>query len=222
MTPATQQALRLGALCLAATLLVWLTWYSTRARIEHNHAQLIQQQLGALVPAARHDNALHQRPVQILIDGQVLTVYRATLQDAPVAMVIDYTTPQGYSGDIRMLVAIEASGKLLGVRVLEHRETPGLGDDIELARSNWILGFDGLSLQAPTPEQWRVRKDGGHFDAFTGATITPRAVVTAVHHVLELYQENQQRWWAGAGANANATESAPTPVQSSTTPATDN
>ena len=96
--------------------------------------------------------------------------------------------PDGYNGSIRLLVAIRLNGKLAGVRVIQHRETPGLGDGIEAERSDWILGFNGKSLLDPARKHWKVRRDGGTFDQFTGATITPRAVVKAVKKALLYYR----------------------------------
>ena len=94
---------------------------------------------------------------------------------------------KGYGGDIRLLLGVDADGRLLGVRVLSHAETPGLGDKIETAKSGWALGFDGLSLGNPPVDRWKVKKDGGRFDQFSGATITPRAVVAAVRRGLEFF-----------------------------------
>ena len=92
---------------------------------------------------------------------------------------------------MRLLIAVDARGRVLGVRVLSHSETPGLGDGIEAARSDWILGFDGRSLDNTPPADWAVRKDGGAFDQFTGATVTPRAVVWAVHDGLRRFQAHR-------------------------------
>ncbi len=104
---------------------------------------------------------------------------------------IPVVAPDGYSGDIRLLVGILANGELAGVRVLNHRETPGLGDAIETRRSDWIRQFAGLSLDAPPANAWTVRKDGGEFDQFAGATITPRAVIKAVRQALVFFEQNQ-------------------------------
>jgi electron transport complex protein RnfG len=93
-------------------------------------------------------------------------------------------TQQGYNGEIKLWVGVDHLGTITGVRTVKHRETPGLGDKVMLQVSDWIKGFDGKSLENPTAEGWKVRKDGGEFDQFTGATITPRAVVQAVHHAL--------------------------------------
>jgi electron transport complex protein RnfG len=107
------------------------------------------------------------------------------MNDTPVAVVLEATAPDGYSGQIKLLIGITAAGKLSGVRVVSHKETPGLGDYIELAKSKWILLFDGKSLTAPNDGGWKVKKDGGQFDYMAGATITPRAVIKAVHHALQ-------------------------------------
>lgn len=101
------------------------------------------------------------------------------------AVILPVVTRQGYNGEIRLLIGIDEQQRISGVRVTQHQETPGLGDDIERSRSDWITSFNGLRLDSLPPEGWAVAKDGGHFDAFTGATITPRAVVNAVHKTLQ-------------------------------------
>jgi electron transport complex protein RnfG len=108
-----------------------------------------------------------------------------------VAAIISTVAPQGYNGNIYLLVAIRYSGKLAGVRVVKHRETPGLGDAIDEKRSDWISSFDNKSLQNPAPKDWKVKRDGGVFDQFTGATITPRAVVDAVYKTLQYFEKHR-------------------------------
>jgi electron transport complex protein RnfG len=110
-----------------------------------------------------------------------------------VALLLSPVAPNGYSGAIRLLAAIRPDGTLAGVRVLEHRETPGLGDAIEARRSNWILGFEGRSLGNPEPLRWKVRRDGGDFDQFAGATVTPRAVVQSVYEALVFFKDRRDR-----------------------------
>jgi electron transport complex protein RnfG len=105
--------------------------------------------------------------------------------------VLTVIAPDGYSGNIKLLVGVYYDGRVAGVRAVSHKETPGLGDYIETGRSDWILGFNGRSLVSPSPGDWRVKPDGGVFDAFTGATITPRAVVRAVYKSL-LYFEREK------------------------------
>jgi len=118
------------------------------------------------------------------------------MQGEPVALVIEALAPDGYSGTIRLLVGINIDGSLGGVRVVAHRETPGLGDAIEEERSDWILGFTGKSLQDPPLQKWAVKKDGGAFDQLTGATITPRAVVKAVRQALLYYRDQKDALFA--------------------------
>ena len=117
-----------------------------------------------------------------------MPVYRARLAGHPVAAIIESVAPDGYSGSIRLLVGVTPDGRLLGVRVLQHHETPGLGDAIEERRSDWIRSFEGRSLRDPPLARWKVRKDGGDFDQLTGATMTPRAVVAAVRNTMLFVQ----------------------------------
>lgn len=107
-------------------------------------------------------------------------MYIARQDDRPVAAILEATAPDGYSGAIQLLVGVDFSGTVLGTRVTEHHETPGLGDKIELRLSDWITHFSGKTIAAGNDAHWAVKKDGGDFDQFTGATITPRAVVNAV------------------------------------------
>jgi len=118
-------------------------------------------------------------------------IYRARKNKKPTAAVLKVIAPNGYSGEIVLLVGIKYSGEITGVRVLKHRETPGLGDSIEIQRSNWIDSFAGKSRNEPTASGWKVKRDGGQFDQFTGATITPRAVVGAVHKALIFFENNR-------------------------------
>jgi Na+-translocating ferredoxin:NAD+ oxidoreductase subunit G len=144
----------------------------------------------------RYDNDLLLDRVEVS-DSELLgtqapvPVYRARRDGAVVAVVLAPVAPGGYSGPIHLLVGIGRDGTVLGVRVTEHRETPGLGDAIDARKSDWIQGFNGRSLQDPAPERWAVRKDGGAFDQFTGATITPRAVVGAVANALLYFERHR-------------------------------
>jgi len=125
-----------------------------------------------------------------------VTVYRARKHGQPVALFATPVAPDGYSGPIQLLIGVRADGALAGVRVLSHKETPGLGDGIDEKRSPWILAFTGKSLSDPGPDGWKVKKDGGAFDQFTGATITPRAVVKATHKFLEYVQTHREQLFA--------------------------
>ncbi len=201
-------SLLLGIFAIAGTSMVALTYEGTEARIIDNDYQALLRTLHALVPPDSHDNDIATDTVTVtskalLGNKKPSTIYLARLKGVPVAAVITATAPDGYNGAIKLLVAIRFDGSISGVRVLNHRETPGLGDGIEVERSNWIMGFNGLSLNNPDELGWRVKKDGGIFDQFTGATVTPRAVVKAVHHALIYFKQHRDQLF-NASAEASA------------------
>src|SRR5690606_16997828 len=131
------------------------------------------------------------------------TAWRARQQGQVVVVILPAVTMDGYSGRIDLLVGIRANGELAGVRVTHHRETPGLGDKLEVGKSQWIFSFEGKSLSMPAPEGWAVRKDGGEFDQFVGATITPRAVVRAVRNALLYFQQHRDELLQLSGQEAD-------------------
>ena len=186
----------LAAATTVAVAVVALVHQSAAPRIEATrHAQQLQK-LTALLGGTAFDNdpladTVSVRDPELLGTDAPLTVHRARLGSAPVAVLINAVAPDGYAGAIRLLVAVDPQGRLLGVRVLEHHETPGLGDLLEERRSDWIRGFDGRALGDPPPERWTVRKEGGDFDQFTGATVTPRAVVLAVRNALVYFSRHR-------------------------------
>ncbi len=185
------------------TSLVALTYDNTRERIAANERATLLRKLNQLVPAGSYDNALVDDRITVIDPAAAgkdksVTVYRARRGDAAVALVISAVAPDGYSGNIRLLVGVQADDTLSGVRVVAHRETPGLGDAIDEQRSDWVYGFDGKSLGNPPLAKWAVRKDGGHFDQLTGATITPRAIVRAVRRTLLYYRANREALYATA------------------------
>ena len=155
------------------------------------------KQLLEIFPRDSHDNELIDDGFAVDAEGplQALrergTGYRARRNNEVTGIILPATARDGYSGDIRLLVGIDRGGAVAGVRVLSHRETPGLGDKIELKKSDWVLSFDHKTLADPAPDRWAVIKDGGDFDAFTGATVTPRAVVAAVKSAMEYSQNNR-------------------------------
>ncbi len=185
-SPVTQ-AFLLGAFTLIVCLLVAGCWWLTHKHIIQREKEDTQGMLSQVFPAAGYDNALADAEQTLILAGRPAHFYRASLQGRPSGIILTSET-QGYGGPIRLLTGIDADGNITGVRVISHKETPGLGDAIELSRSPWILGFNGKSLGNLTEQQWHVKKDGGRFDAFTGATITPRAVVKGVHENLLLYR----------------------------------
>ena len=168
----------------------------TRERIAVQEARVVREQLAQVLPADSYDNDPRVDRISItdpMALGQAgpVPVFRARRGGEPVAVVMEVTAPDGYNGDIRLLVGIWYDGTVSGVRVIRHRETPGLGDPIEARRSDWIDRFRGRSLSDPAAAGWAVRKDGGEFDQFTGATVTPRAVVGAVHRALEYFEAHR-------------------------------
>ena len=167
----------------------------TRDRIELERQRQALAALHQVVPPERYDNELVRDRFSAWIAGLEApsTIYRARDDGAPVALVADVTTMQGYSGAIRLLVGFDLSGEVIAVRVIEHRETPGLGDKIELQRSDWIRQFSGSSLDEPVESGWKPDRRGGEFDTLSSATITSSAVIGAVRQVLEWYQANCDR-----------------------------
>lgn len=194
----TLTALLLFLFAAVGTALVAFTFENTHERIAANERAALLRNLHVLIPPASHDNDIFNDIIEVtdpdlLGSTEPVTVYRARKAGWPVAAVLTPTAPDGYNGAIKLLVAINLDGTVAGVRVLSHRETPGLGDAIEAERSDWIRGFEGLSIGNPPLSGWAVKRDGGRFDQFTGATITPRAVVKAVKKALIYFKRNQQR-----------------------------
>lgn len=193
----TRSGLVLGLFAMATAAAIAWTDYST-ADLRAANVNLAQQKLlFALVPRDQHDNEMLQDTIMLSAGGLLANetdspAYIARKGSETVGVILPATAPDGYSGKIQLLVGIRPHGELIGVRTLAHRETPGLGDKVDLRKSDWILDFTGRSLENPEPEGWKVRKDGGAFDAFTGATVTPRAVVAAVYQSLKFFQENRQ------------------------------
>lgn len=176
----------------------------THGRIEAQQLRAVLLQLNEVLPARFYDNSLHEDWVEITDPvgfghDEPVRVYRARMQGQPVAAVLNLVAPDGYNGEIRMLVGIFADGRISGVSIISHRETPGLGDPVERNRSDWALGFDGKSLQNPAERGWAVKRDGGDFDQFTGATITPRAVVRAVRRALLYFEQHKDEIFALPG-----------------------
>jgi len=185
-------------LCLFAVVgtgFVAVTEYNTRQAIAENERRVLLRNLHALLPAEKFDNDIVSDTRLIMASPLLGTVnkspvYRARLRGEPVAVVFNSIAPNGYSGKIHLLVGVYFDGSVAGVRAIKHAETPGLGDAIEIQKSPWVLDFDGKSLDNPVAARWSVERDGGDFDQFTGATITPRAVIQAVKKTLLYYEKN--------------------------------
>lgn len=191
-----RNALVLGLFAIGTVGTVTLLQQGTATRIQAAERAAQVRALGEILPAGSYDNDLLADTVQVedplLGRRGSAPAYRALKAGEPQAVILQATAPDGYSGAIQLLVGVFADGRLAGVRVVQHRETPGLGDKIEPTKSDWILGFAGKSLAEPDDAGWAVKKDGGQFDAFAGATITPRAVVGAVHRALRYFAAHRE------------------------------
>lgn len=200
-----KNSLLLGAFALVTAGVLAGTFQLTRDQIATAERAAAQRALFEVVPRDRHDNDLLEDtlPVPEAAREQLGLrspdeIHLARQGDDVVAVIVPAIARDGYSGDIRMIVGINRDGSVAGVRVVAHRETPGLGDKVDLKRDDWILDFDGRSLEDPEPSRWQVRRDGGEFDQFTGATITPRAVVRQVRRTLEFAEDYRALLFPGS------------------------
>ena len=178
---------------LACVFIVSLAEKNTKDRIEINEQQLLIKRLNEIV--TEYDNPIlsesFYRNINLHGIEQTVTIFPAKNNNKVFAHLVEHNYPNGYNGNIRLLTGISVEGELLGVRVINHKETPGLGDKIETRKSDWIKSFTGLSLNQPEKSKWKVKRDGGFFDQFTGATITPRAIVTAAYQILEYFDKHE-------------------------------
>jgi Na+-translocating ferredoxin:NAD+ oxidoreductase subunit G len=197
---ASRNALRTGvilfAFALVATALLVVTFTRTEPTIERSKQAEKLALLRQVLPPALYDNDLIASqqslpPNELLGTRQPSVIWIARRDEAVTAVVLEAIATDGYSGNIHLVIGIDVSGTVTGVRVTSHRETPGLGDYIERAKSSWIEQFVGKSLTNPEAKHWRVAKDGGQFDARAGATITPRAVVKAVRAALDYFARHR-------------------------------
>lgn len=200
-----KNSLLLGAFALVTAGVLAGTYQLTREQIATAEREAAQQALFEVVPRDRHDNNLldDTLPTPEAAREQLglrspNDIHLARRGDEVIAVIVPAIARDGYSGDIRMIVGINRDGTVAGVRVVAHRETPGLGDKVDLKRDDWILSFNGRSLEDPEPARWEVKRDGGEFDQFTGATITPRAVVRQVRRTLELAEDYRALLFPGS------------------------
>ena len=190
------QTVSLGAVTLVAGAALALAHLQTGPAIAAAEARDVAASLAQVLPAGFADNDLLHDTLELAgPDGKPRTIYRAR-QDGEIRAVIFQTRGRGYAGPIDLVMGVDRDGHVTGVRITRHAETPGLGDKIEAHRDPWVHDFAGRSLGNPAPARWTVRKDGGEFDQFAGATITPRAVVVAVREGLEYFEVNQSALFA--------------------------
>lgn len=188
----------LALFALLGTALVAITYEGTKEQIAENERLSLLKSLGQLVDASQYDNNLLEERVTLAAAPLLGTTdpsyaYLAKTKGKVHTVLLTPTTQEGYSGTINLLVGIDQRGTLVGVRTLQHKETPGLGDLIDIQKSDWILSFNGHSLDNLSPSKWAVKKDGGIFDEFTGATITPRAMVRTVYKSLQYFKQNREQ-----------------------------
>jgi electron transport complex protein RnfG len=196
MQYAGKNGLILGGFALVTTILIAITFYATKDKIDAAKEKQLLSVLNELVPENQHDNELHTDCIIVaadpLLGNRPQRLFRARLNGNNIAAIVETTAQDGYSGDIDLVVAVDREQKVMGTRVVSHKETPGLGDKIDIRVSDWILDFSGVSYSASTEQRWQVKKDGGQFDQFTGATITPRAVVQAVKNAVIYVGQQEQ------------------------------
>ena len=186
---------------LLASIALSISYFFTKTPIEESDAKAKRTFLNQVIPSNLYDNNLVKdtisvEPSPLIGNKKNIDVYRAKKNNQVIAVIIETIAPDGYSGEIKTLVGIDQEDKILGVRVIIHKETPGLGDYIEIEKSQWIKNFDLKSLGKITEKEWAVKKDGGSFDYVSGATITSRAVIKSTYKSLLYVKENKKRLFA--------------------------
>ncbi len=193
--PAVLSGLLLGIFAIIGSSLVGISYEETIDKIRDNERKYLLRQMTVILPKNVYDNNLLKDVIKIsaprLSNKASINIYRARKGNEDIAIIFSPVTANGYSGDIDILIGVYKTGELAGVRILKHKETPGLGDKIEEKRDPWITSFTNKSLSSPGVDNWKVKRDGGEFDQFTGATITPRAVVLSVKKTLQYFNQNQ-------------------------------
>lgn len=188
----------LAAIC---TALVAFTFRVTAPKIIANEQAYLEQSLAPLLAGIPYTNKLSEStliipPPHELPGSDPATVYRVYADDQPVAALFVVTARDGFSGPIKLLIGIETSMSITSVRILEHRETPGLGDLIESSKSDWLTQLEKKSLESPPRKSWLIKRDGGVFDQLTGASITPRSVIKAVKTTLLYFESHRESIFA--------------------------
>ena len=218
----------LALFAIACTTVVSLVHLLTKDQILRQEQLQLLTQLNNIIAPERYNNDIYQDCILVgqysgnnsgnnngkaidkandqnmdeppLITNPPQKAYVARMNDQPVAIAFTNTAPDGYNGKINMIIAVNLDGSISGVRVLTHNETPGLGDKIEVRKSDWIKSFTDKSISGETDSRWAVSKDGGMFDQFTGATITPRAVVKTVKRTALYFAKHQKDLFAQTGS----------------------
>ena len=201
--PIWKSGVTLAIVAAFCTSLVAFTWQQTEDRIEANKKAWLERSLQPALAGLFFDSPVTESMIIIpaphdLPGSEDAIIYRVFAGETPVAALFVVSARDGYAGPIRFLVGISMDGTVTGVRVLEHRETPGMGDRIEMTKSDWVLQFDGRSLQDPELGQWAIKDDGGEFDQLTGASVTPRAIIKAIKQTLQYFDGNRDAIFSAA------------------------
>jgi len=199
-----KNGLILATFALLSTGLIAVTHWLTKDKIALEIEAAMARGLNEIIPAENYDNNVYRDCTIVsdleLLGANNLIIYRLRQKNKSYAAFVTSIAPDGYAGKINLMVGIYHNGTIAGVRVTEHQETPGLGDKIEIKKSNWIKQFDGKSLSNTADQKWLVKKDGGDFDALTGATITPRSIIRAVHKTLIYYHQHSAQLFTATNA----------------------
>lgn len=225
----SKNSVLLGIFAAVTTAIIAGTYLGSRDLIKANIRAAEERALLQIIPEDRHDNSMLDNTLpaddsSLLGLREAKEIYLATQQGEFVGAIFPATAREGYTGDIDMIVGINRDGTVAGVRVLQHRETPGLGDAVDRKKSDWVESFVGKSIGNPQPADWKVKKDGGEFDQFTGATITPRAVTKAVFQALQYFEQERDHLLAAAesdiqqGADGETASEASANAAQETTP----
>ena len=207
-TGIAKTALTLAAIAAICTSLVAATYHVTRDRIAANEKALLEQSLAPALSGLFFDSGVSEsrlvlEPPHDLPGNDPAIIYRVYSGEEPVAALFAVTARDGFSGPIRVLVGVEYGGNVTGIRILQHRETPGLGDKIDSSRSDWVFQFDGRSITDPAVGGWAIKSDGGEFDQLTGASITPRAVIKAIRDTLIYFDAHRDEVFAAEATTEN-------------------
>ena len=201
MSGVLRTGVTLASIAAVCTALVATTWYMTRDQIAANEKAWLEQSLEPALSGIFFEGGVTESMLVIpaphdLPGPDDVVVYRVFAEDEPVAALFAVTARDGYAGPIRILLGITWDGVVTGVRILQHRETPGLGDRIVSTKSNWVFQFDGRSLGDPVLERWALKTDGGDFDQLSGASVTPRAIIKAMRETLIYFSEHREALFA--------------------------
>jgi len=196
-----KSGITLAVIAAICTALVAVTYQLTEVRIAANEQAWLERSLQPALSGLFYDSGVSESklvvpPPHELPGSEAAIIYRVFAQDAPVAALFVVSARDGYAGPIRMLVGIDINGVVSGVHVLEHRETPGLGDRVESTKSNWVKQFNARSLLDPKPVGWRIKRDGGQFDQLSGASVTPRAIIKAIRETLLYFDAHKDEIFA--------------------------